>query len=232
MILAHVFLGAIAWASDDTVIKGGKMELINKGEEVVFSHGVKMEQGTDTLTANTMRTSNNRDKITADGDVRLLRKVSSTETWHGSGEKGFYDASGGMGYLLGGKKRAAIKKVEVLTSTITRVMELWGDRIDFMRESKLTKATGHVEGKTTDPKTSDEYEFTSENAVYDGKTKILVLSGERNSSVVQKGKENKRQVWGRTITYYVDSNRMVSDGSAQAVMENRAKASSPNKEKK
>lgn len=222
--ILFAFLAATAWVSvfalgEDTIIKGGKMELINKGQEVVFSGGVKMTQATDVLTAREMRTTQNRDRITAKGDVRLFRQASSTETWRGSGEKGFYDANAGLGTLWGGKDPAYINKTEVVSSTITRSVDLWGDQIEFYRESKMAKAVGRARGKTRDPQTGDQYEFWAEKAVYDGKAKVLILTGEKNSRLLQTGKTTKREVFGQAITYYVDSGRMVSDGDAKAVME-------------
>jgi lipopolysaccharide export system protein LptA len=57
---------------------------------------------------------------------------------------------------------------------------------------------------------------------------MLVLSGNEKSKVLQTGDRNKKQVVGRVITYYVDSQRMVSEGEAEAVMEDARDA----KEKK
>jgi lipopolysaccharide export system protein LptA len=207
------------------------MELINKGQEVVFSGGVKMTQSTDVLTAREMRTTQNRDRITASGDVRLFRQASSTETWRGSGEKGFYDANAGLGTLWGGKDPAYINKTEVVSSTISRGVDMWGDQIDFFRESKMAKAVGRARGKTIDPETGDQYEFWSDKAVYDGKAKVLVLNSEKLSRILQTGKATKREVFGHAITYYVDSDRMVSDGEAQAVMvdDPSAHSAKPNK---
>lgn len=194
------------------------MELINKGQEVVFSGGVKMTQATDVLTAREMRTTQKRDKITAKGDVKLFRQVSATETWKGSGEKGSYDAASGMGTLWGGVNPAAINKSEIVSSTMTRIIDLWGDQIDFFREIKMAKAVGRAQGKTVDPHTGEQYEFWSDQAVYDGKMKVLVLTSKTRARILQTGQTSKREVFGRTITYYVDSGRMVSDGEAQAVM--------------
>ncbi len=210
--------GLLCAIGEDTIIKGGKMELINKGQEVVFSGGVKMTQATDVLTAREMRTTQNRDKISAKGDVKLFRQVSATETWKGSGEKGAYDANSGMGTLWGGKDPAFINKTEIVSSTMTRSVDLWADQIDFFRDNKMAKAVGRAQGKTVDPQTNDQYEFWSDQAVYDGKGKVLVLTSKTRARILQTGQTSKREVFGRMITYYVDSGRMVSDGDAQAVM--------------
>ena len=203
----------------DTTIKGGRMEVFNQVEKVVFSGGVRMERGTDILTAQTMITNKTRDKVTAEGQVVLIRHVSDTETWKGWGETGFYDTKSGAGYLIGSKKVAHVNQTEILSSTSTRVMDIFSNRFDFLKNAKQAEATGAVYGKTIDPDTLDFYEFWSEKANYDGNKRQVILSGPVPSKLRQQVKKDVRIVKGDVITYWIDDRKLLSDGNAVSVFE-------------
>ena len=59
-----VVLCSVSLYALDTTIKGGKMELVNQGEKVIFTKGVTMRRGTDTITSKKMVTNKKRDKVT------------------------------------------------------------------------------------------------------------------------------------------------------------------------
>lgn len=217
-----VFLFSVVSATAvDTTIKGGRMELINKGESVVFTGGVQLDRGPDRLESARMETTRNRDKVTAKGNVRLFRRVSSTETLKGNGEIGFYDTRQGAGYLLGTKKKqATVIRTEIISSTVARVVTVTADRIDFFRDTKRALATGAVKGDSADPETGDRYEFWSDEAEFDGEAKKITLSGDRQPLVIQTAAGERRSLRGDTIVYFTEQRRMTSEGNSRAVFEN------------
>ncbi len=218
------FLFSSTLHAEETTIKGGRMELLNKGDTVRFSGGVRLNRGTDQLISENMQTNHERDKVYAQGDVKLFRKVSSTETWQAFGDKGFYDTQVGSGTLWGkGVKRARVVHTEVLSSTMSRVVNLRADRIDFYRETKRAYAQGTVSGEAVNPENGERFEFQSEIADFDGDKKIITLSGKTQSTAVQYTKEGRRTVTGDKIVYYTELKRMKSEGHARAVFEKTGK---------
>jgi lipopolysaccharide export system protein LptA len=216
---AAVFFAALAVYSIDTTIQGARMELVDKGKEVLFSGGVKLVRGTDTMLAREMRTNQTRDKVNVKGNVRLTREASSTDTWKAFGDLGFYNTKDGTGYLIGTAKRAHVTRTEVVTSTITRLTEIFADRIDFVREGQRAFARGNVYGKTVDPKTGDVYEFQSAEADHFGDDGRVVLRGGPEQPVITStGPKGTRRVTGKTLIYYIDARRLVSTENAEAVV--------------
>ena len=205
----------------DTTIKGGRMELINKGESALFTDGVKLNRGPDQVESNQMRTNRERDKVTVTGNVRLLRRVSSTETWKGFGASGHYNTEEGSGYLLGdNRNQARVIHTEVLSSTASRVVTVTADRIDFLRDTKKAFAQGKVQGSTVDPDTGDKYEFWSDRAEFDGEEKKLTLTGETQPLVLHTEEAGgRRTLRGDKIVYFTDDRRMTSEGKSRAVFE-------------
>lgn len=217
---AWLFVLATQVSAVDTTITGGRMELLNKGETVLFTGGVELNRGIDRVLANQMKTNKQRDQVTAEGNVRLYRHVSSTETWEGSGDTGFYNTKQGAGYLLGRKTaQAHISHTEILSSTMTRVIHLYGDRIDFSRSPQQVIATGHVAGNTIDPETGDHFDFWADRALFDGDQHAVTLTGESQPIAIQTLQTGRRVIKGDKITYFHQSQRMISDGHAQAVFE-------------
>ncbi|MBV9079775.1 MAG: hypothetical protein JO102_01505 [Elusimicrobia bacterium] len=218
-LLAAALLAAPLAHGVDTTIKGGRMEILNKGGEAVFTGGVKLDRGTDEMRAEEMRTNRERDKISAKGNVSLFRQTSATETWRAYGESGFYDTKTGDGYLVGKKKQARVIRTEILSSTATRQIEILADRIDFAKEGQRATAKGLVYGKTVDPDTGDLYVFESDQADYQGDDKQIILTGaDLMPLLTQTGPKETRRVTGEKIIYYIDSRRLISEGSAQAVL--------------
>jgi lipopolysaccharide export system protein LptA len=219
-IHAAALLAAPASHSVDTTIKGARMELVDKGEEVVFTGGVRLERGTDTVIAKTMRTNKARDRVAVKGDVRLTRLTSATETWKAFGDSGFYNTKDGTGYLVGAVKRAHMTRTEVLSSTSSRYSEIYADRIDFVREGQRAFAQGHVYGKMADPDTGDVYEFNSEEAEHRGDEGRIILTGPTTRPVItQNGPRGFKRVTGKTIIYYIDRRKLISTNNAEAVLQ-------------
>jgi lipopolysaccharide export system protein LptA len=178
----------------ETIIKGAKMEIINKGESMIFSGGVKMLRGDDIVESETMKTNKTRDKIFAEGNVRLFRKTSSTETWQGFGKNGYFDNQSGSAYLTGNGKQAHVIRTEILSSTSSRVTDIYADRIDIFKAKETAKAQGQVSGIGVDPDTKDKFQFNSDVADYDGKLKTLILSGSSQSTLTQTSIDAKRTI--------------------------------------
>lgn len=219
VLASAAFFAAPVVHGVDTTITGARMELINKGDEVLFSGGVKLDRGIDHVRSRQMRTNKTRDKVTLTGNVRLVRKASSTDTWKAFGDLGFYNTKDGTGYLIGSAKRAHVERTEILSSTMTRVTDIYADRIDFAREGQRAFAQGNVYGRTTDPQTGDVYEFHSQEAEHRGDEKRVILTGPTEKPVLtQTGKKGTRRVTGKTIIYYIDTRRLVAKNAAQAVM--------------
>lgn len=196
------------------------MELLNKGDTVLFHDGVRLEREFDTLEANEMQTNKTRDKVNAQGDVRLFRQISATETWHGYGESGFYNTQNGTGFLLGdNKKKARVVHTEILTSTMSRVMNVTADRIDFSRGAKTANAKGFVQGATTDPWTGERYEFWADQADFDEENNKVTLYGAYQPIVIQSLIQGRRTIKGDKIIYFSLEQRFRSEGNATAVFE-------------
>lgn len=193
------------------------MELLEKGEKVLFRKGVRLVRGIDTVEANEMVTNKGRDRVTATGNVRLHRNVSSTETWRGRGQEGFYDTKTGEGYLLGKKDQAHLTRTEILSSTTTRELNVLADRIDFSENAARAVAQGRVYAKTIDPETSNLYEFWSDHAVFDNHEKILTLTGKKQPLVKESAEGETKTITGDVITYQVEQKVFVSDGNAVAI---------------
>ncbi len=204
-------------AAEETTITGDRMELLDKGAQVVFTGGVHLVRGTDDMRAEQMRTNRERNKITATGKVRLIRQESSTETWKGFGDTGHYETDMGTGYLIGGKKKQAkLTRDAVLSSSQTQSMEITADRIDFSREPQRAYARGRVYGKTVDAKTGEIYEFYAAEAEYRGAERRVILLGVPTPVVTQTGVRKMRRITGERIIYYIDQRRVISEGSARA----------------
>ncbi len=204
----------------ETTIKGGRMELVNKGESVVFSEGVQLDRGGDQLKAKKMKTNRDRSQIYAEGNVQLFRQVSATETWHAYGESGYYDTKAGGGYLTGPEKnKAHVIHTEIITSTSSRVVHLYAYRIDFFREVKNAFAKGAVHGSTVDPSTGEQYEFWSDEANFEGAKNTLTLTGSPQPVVIQTLATGKRTVKGDKIVYNTELKTMASEGNAEAIFE-------------
>jgi lipopolysaccharide transport protein LptA len=223
LFIMSLVLFSMSAAAVETTVKGGRMELLEKGEKVLFRDNVRMERGTDVVQANEMVTTKERDRITATGNVRLFREISSTETWKGRGQKGFYNTKTGEGYLIGEKEQAHLIRTEVLSSTSTREINVLADRIDFTRDTAGAVADGRVYTKTFDPDTNNLYEFWSEHAVYDGKEKKMVLSGQTQPRVRESGSDGTKVITGDVITYRVEKKIFESDGNAVATFTDEGK---------
>ena len=176
-----LFLGVTSLFGIETTIKGGKMELLKKGEVVLFKEGVRLDRGPDSLKAREMETTNKRDKVKARGDVQFIRHMSSTETLRGFGRSGFYNTQKGEGYLQGGIRRAHLIYQEVITSTQTRRVDIYAKKIDFLRNRSKAIARHKVYGKTTDPESGDKYEFWADKAEYFGDEKKIILTGQKKT---------------------------------------------------
>lgn len=215
--LALISLGATVSYAVDTTIKGGRMELLDKGTTILFKGGVTLHRGEDVLKANEMKTTNRRDKVEATGNVRLLRTLARGETVRATGRRGFYDTKTGEGYLVSeGEKQAHVIYRDVSISTSPRRVDIFADRIDFARAANEGVATGDVKGDTTDPATGEKVYFWADKAVYRLGDRQIVLTGATQPRVQQHTAAGKRQISGETIIYYIDSRRMIADGDAEA----------------
>jgi lipopolysaccharide export system protein LptA len=203
----------------ETRIKGGRMELLNKGDTVAFDGGVRLERGSDTVKADHMTTNGARDKVSAHGNVTLLRLVSSTETWRGYGSSASYDTKTGAGTLIGDKQRAHLIRTTVVVSTTEAVqkMDIFAKRFDFKEGGKHALARGDVYGKSSDPDTGAGYEFWSDEALYDANSRLITLTGSTQPKLKQTTSEDFKTVIGDTITYQIDNRKLVSSGNAEAV---------------
>lgn len=211
----------------DTVIKGGRMELRDKGDIVYFTDGVRLTRGPDRLVAREMVTTKSRDRVTAIGDVKLHRDVSEQEKWDGTGEKGYYDTRSGTGYLLRGRRRAHLTQTKIISSTATQKVDIDADRFDFERDPKIAVATGDVFGTTTNPDTGDVFRFWAEKAVYDGNERKVTLTGNPKPKIHQHVADGERTITGQVIIYYIDSQRLVSKDDAEAVFTEEKKEDNP-----
>jgi lipopolysaccharide export system protein LptA len=203
----------------DTTITGGRMELLNKGDKILFTGGVVLIRGNDKLTSTQMTTNKKRDKIDVAGNVRLFRRVSSTETWEATGDSGFYNTQQGSGYLIGSAQKAHVVRTEILSSTMSRVVNLYADRIDFAKAKQFATAKGGVQGKSVDPTNGDHYDFWSDQADFDGEASRITLTGEVQPLVIQTLEKGRRVIKGDKIVYFQKDQRMISEGHAEAVFE-------------
>ena len=227
-----VALAAAAWGAE-TRIRGGTMELQQKGEIVVFRNGVVLEREGDRLKADWMRTTRRRDRIEARGDVALFRRMSSTQTVEGFGQTGLYDTRTGASWLKGNRlparadgsrsdrrgqagRPARLVYTEILSSTSTRVLRLRADRFDFFEKEERATGSGEVYGETKDPETGALYEFWSETAEFFQAESKIVLSGTPAPKVRRTLKDKIETVNGNVITYHIDERRFLADGAARA----------------
>ena len=223
-----VLLAALAGAARaaETRITGGRMELLNKGADVIFKGNVRLERGGDLLLADEMRTTRERDKVTAIGNVRLTRTLSSTETVKAFGTRGHYNTQTGAGHLVGNRKQAHVVRYEEVSSTATRVTHLYANRIDFFRDEERALARGRASGSAEDPATGDRYEFTAPSAEYLGERRRVVLkteAGEDLPVLVQLSEGERRVVSGETVIYDIDEQHLVTQGRAKAVLRGTGK---------
>lgn len=215
-IIASIIVPVLAWGVD-TTIKGGRMELLDKGNKVHFTDNVRLERGSDVLQSREMITNKGRDKVTAKGNVQLLRVVSENEQYRGTGASGFYDTQTGEGYLIGQNPKAHMIYTEVLSATATRHLDVYAERFDFYKTKSDVSADREVYGKTIDPETQNIYEFWSDQAFYNGQSKKVDLTGTVQPIVKEQGEKGRKDVRGDRITYFLDSRRFISEGNAQAV---------------
>jgi len=201
----------------ETTIKGGSMELIQNGEWVHFKGGVELERDHDRLVAQEMKTTKERDQITAWGKVRLFRKMTESETLQGFGHKGFYSTKKGSGYLLGARERAEIHYQQILPQKVVRDLYVFANQIDFVEEKTRAVAKGNVYGKTRDPETKEFYEFWADKADYFGDEKKIILTGETKPIIQQTLGADRKEITGEVLTYFMDSRKIVAERKAEAV---------------
>jgi lipopolysaccharide export system protein LptA len=202
----------------DTVIKGDTMEVQDRGEKVIFLGHVILDKGADRIWADRMETNKGRDKVFANGNVKLLRHMSSTETINAFGREGMYDTHSGAGFILGQKEQSHVIYSQVLSSTLTRTVDILADRFDFSRATATGTATGNVYGTTFDPETKDLYKFWSDIAVYDNVEKTIHLTGKVQPHTEQQNTGIERHMHGNEITYFYESKKFISKGDAMAVI--------------
>src|SRR5690349_18993757 len=104
-------------SEETTTIKGDTMELLNKGESVLFKGDVVLERGTDVIKAERMETSKFKDKVRAKGKVELIRSMPNGDKLKAYGEEAFYNAKAGDGYIFSERKPSHVIYHQVITST-------------------------------------------------------------------------------------------------------------------
>lgn len=212
-----LFALALPLRAEDTTITGGRMELLDKGERVIFKGGVTLERGGDVLKAREMTTNKRRDKVVAVGDVQLFRRVSSTETFRAFGDRGRYDTNLGQGQLEGKSKPAHLVHTVVASTAGARIVHIYASTIDFSNKDQKAVARGAVRGSTTDPETKEEYKFWSETAEWEGQQRKVTLSGTPLPLVKQTAGTESKTITGQRIVYFIDGKQVISEGSAKAV---------------
>ncbi len=211
-------LGMTSLRAAETTITGNSMELLDRGEEVLFTGKVKLERGTDVIKAGWMKTSKYKDKVNAKGNVELLRTMPDGEKVKAYGDEAFYNAETGQGHILGTKKKKShVIYSQVVSATATRTLDMYAHRFDFSENTSTGTARGAVYGISPDVQTGTPYEFWSEKADLDNQKKNIHLTGETQPKVRQAIDNGSRTIVGDSIVYSYETKKFEANGRAQAV---------------
>ena len=217
-----IFIGAA-----ETTISGNTMELVDRGESVLFKGDVKLERGTDVIKADWMQTSKYKDKINAKGQVELQRFMPDGEKIKAFGDTAFFNSKSGEGYILGSRKKLShVIYTQVVSSTASKTLDMYAKRFDFSENATTGTASGTVYGKSPDEESGMPYEFWSDQADLDNQSKSIRLTGIVQPKVKQAFPGGNRTITGDTIVYSYEAKKFQAQGRAQAVFVEIKKAES------
>jgi lipopolysaccharide export system protein LptA len=180
-----------------TVIKGARMEVLQKGEVTEFRGGVTLTRGSDFMSADRMVSREKEGVTRAWGNVYLRRRDPERGVlWEAWSDDGVYDTNLSSGTLWGNVF------MEVAESTpSTRVTRVWADRVERDPLAGSLRFTGAHAGR--------------------GKrgTKLMPPwpDGARpRPRVFQKAEDGEsRELAGETVVYYEDGGRLIAQGDVR-----------------
>lgn len=188
-------------AAPKTVIKGGRMDVLKKGEITEFRGGVTLTRGNDFMSADRMVSREKEGVTHAWGNVYLRRKDPErkvlTEAWS---EEAIYDTNISSGTLWGNVF------MEISESTpIQRVTRVWADRAERNPIEGSLRFTGAHGGR--------------------GSRARLMPAWPRGAAprprVVQKDDEESRDMAGWTVTYLEEGGRVIAEGDVRTAWEKK-----------
>ena len=124
------FFGICA-GQDSPVLTGKKMEVLKKGEQVIFSDGAEIKQGTTKIFAETIIHNRPDNLVEIKDNVRIHYILKSSATIDISGASGSYQLDEKSGRLLGSPGL-----IEYLAVNSTEVVKLQCRQIDFNLKSQ------------------------------------------------------------------------------------------------
>lgn len=250
---AAAFLLLAAWAAagaaepdpPKTVITGDRMNILDQGDAVEFTGGVKMVRGDDTLTADRMVSDEKNKTVRAWGRVHWRRDVPLEGIrWDVWGDEGFFDSANSSGTLRGKRKQARVRRsplnnapggVLTLRSNLVRLFPKGEDvsgrvpwvssatvnAVNLSSETSSAEAIGkvyvtYVEG-APQPR---ETEMWCDRALYDGAVERVSLWQDKQGMARLRQVEGRdvRNLTGRLISYFPKEERLVVERDVTAVV--------------
>jgi hypothetical protein len=193
--------GLLAADAPKTIVKGRKMEIIQRGETVAFSRGVTLTRGNDFMSADRMIDHKKTGITEAWGNVYLRRqdpaRGARSEAW---GDEGTYDSNQTSGTLRGNVF------AEIRESTPTeRLTRAWAGFLSFDSKSgalRLKRAPA-----TSGPRARFQPPWPAGVAP--------------RPRVVVEETGGRRDLWGDLITFFETDNRVDATGSVRAYWEDK-----------
>jgi hypothetical protein len=198
--LAFLLLAAVcARAAEEppaTVIKGARMDVLQKGEITEFKGGVTLTRGNDFMSADRMVSHDKAGFTQAWGHVYMRRRDPARGVlWEAWSDRGVYDTNVSSGTLWGDVF------MEVRESTPSaRLTRVWADRAERDPARGSLRFTGAHSGRG--PRARSAPPWPPEVSP---RPRVLQAEGPET-----------RDLAGETVTYFETDGRVVAEGGVRA----------------
>jgi lipopolysaccharide export system protein LptA len=220
-----------------TVITGGRMNLLRKGDAVEFVGGVTLVRGKDRLAAERMVSEEKRGLVKAWGDVRLRRDMPAEGVrWEAWADEGAYDTRASSGTLRGKKRAVRVKRSPLVARSTEPVVYLEAERMTFF-QAKSPAAPGeaspdqaasveawervYLRYDETVPE-ARRTEVWADRASYDGVTGELRFWNGAAAAKFPRARQEQggqaREVSGKVISFFAREERLSVEQNVQAVV--------------
>lgn len=205
-VLLSLCFAVTAFAADDlkTSIVGGSMEIIKGGKQVVFTEGAKVTRGANTLTAEKIVQDKKNNYLEAYGNVNFSGFSNNGERMFMKSGKALYNMSLDTAEMSQGRP-----EITYYMKESTGPLFVQADNIKLNQKKEEILAVGDV------LIISSSATARSPQALFLQKSRIVVLSGKKQSSIIytEKGKKDKSQYKADKITFLLNEKKTLLDGN-------------------
>jgi len=214
-----------------TIITGNRMEVLEKGDVLIFEGNVRVRRGTDELRANIVKSYEKEYRIEAYGKVKLERYTREGEKWEIWGDRGIWSKIVSSGTIWGDQKQVRI--LRTLRDNPDDKLKIKAWRLDIREKSISTISEGtfratawrnvyivhHRLTETGKNKKIEETKTWSRKCHFEGDLVTLTGGfGGKMPRVLQIVSGEKRYLTGERIIYDVSKKSLVAEGQAKMAM--------------